>query len=108
MFIYLYKYKIEEGFFGRVVETLVVNKVRATSFWKNGSEIDLIHNDISIEVKYQEKINPEDYKPVLDFMKKFGKREGLIITKNDARELKFEEGIIKFIPAWKWLLENGI
>ena len=102
--IYLYKPKIEEGFFGRIVETLAVNKIKATSFWKNGNEIDIISDGIPIEVKYQEKINSEDYKPLLEFMRKFNKKRGLIISKNEEGEKKFEEGKIKLVPAWKWLL----
>ena len=102
--IYLYKSKFEEGFFGRIVETLAANKIKATSFWKNGNEIDIIHNGIPIEVKYQEKINSEDIKPVLEFMRKFKIKKGLIITKNEEGEKNFEEGKIKLVPAWKWFL----
>jgi len=103
--IYLYKPKIESDFFGRIIETLAVNKVKATSFWKNRHEIDIINNELPIEVKYQEKINSEDLKPVLEFMRKFNKKEGLIITKNEEKELKFKEGNIKLAPAWKWMLK---
>ena len=101
---YLYKPRIEEGFFGRMIETLAVNKIGAKSFWKNGDEIDIVHNDIPIEVKYQEKIGSEDLKPLRDFMKKFGQRKGILITKRDERVIKNEEGTIQLIPIWKWLL----
>lgn len=104
--IYLYKPKIEENFFGRVVETLVVNKLKAKSFWKDKGEVDIIQNDTPIEVKYQERVTPADYKPVLNFMKKFNKKKGIIITKSDEKELKFKEGEIKLIPVWKWLIEG--
>src|SRR3989344_4620356 len=103
--IYLYKPKIEEDFFGRMIETLVVNKLKASSFWKNRGEIDIVYDDIPIEVKYQEKINSEDFKTLKEFMKKFNKKEGMLLTKNEEKEIKFEEGIIKLIPFWKWLLE---
>ena len=93
---YLYKPKIEEEFFGRMIETLAVNKLKASSFWKNGGEIDIVYEDIPIEVKYQEKISSEDFKPIREFMKKFNKKE--------EKEVKFEEGTIKLIPFWKWLL----
>ena len=99
---YLYKLRIEEDFFGRMIESLAVNKLKALSFWKNRGEIDIIHNDIPIEVKYQEKINSEDFKSIREFMKKFNKKEGLMLTKKEEKELKFEEGIIKLIPVWKW------
>ncbi|MFH1210142.1 MAG: ATP-binding protein [archaeon] len=101
---YLYKPKIEEDFFGRMIETLAVNKLKASTFWKNSGEIDIIHEGLPIEVKYQENIKSEDLKIVKEFMKKFNKKEGLILTKNEEREIKLEEGIIKLIPFWKWLL----
>ena len=101
---FLYKSRIEEYFFGRMVETLVVNKLKATSFWKNSGEIDVIHKDTPIEVKYQERINLEDFKTIREFMRKFNKKESLMITKNEEKEIKFEEGVIKLIPVWKWLL----
>ncbi len=103
--IYLYKSNIEEGFFGRMIETLAVNKLKASSFWKNGGEIDIVYRDLPIEVKYQEKINSEDFKPIREFMRKFNKKEGLMLTKKEEKEIKFEEGTIKLIPFWKWLLE---
>jgi predicted AAA+ superfamily ATPase len=34
-------------------------------------------------------------------MKETGIREGLVITEDEERE----EGMIKFVPLWKWLLE---
>ncbi|MBU0963091.1 MAG: ATP-binding protein [Nanoarchaeota archaeon] len=103
---YLYKPKIEEDFFGRMIETLAVNKLKASSFWKNGGEIDIIYNGAPIEVKYQEKINSGEFKTIKEFMKKFNKKDGLILTKNEEKEIKFEEGVIKLIPVWKWLLKD--
>jgi len=103
---YLYKPKIEEDFFGRMIESLAVNTIKAKSFWKNGNEIDIIHEDMPIEVKYQEKINSEDFKPIREFMKKFNKKKGIMLTKKEEKEIKLEEGIIKLIPVWKWLLEK--
>ena len=104
--IYLYKTKIEESFYGRMVETFIINQLKATSFWRNGNEIDIIHNDFPIEIKYQENISTQDFKPILNFMKKFKVNQGTIITKKDEKELKFEEGKIKLIPAWKFILEE--
>jgi len=102
--IYLYKFKIEEDFFGRMVETLVVNNLKATNFWKNGNEIDIVYKDTPIEVKYQEKINNEYFKPLKSFMKKFKNKRAILITKKEERKINIEEGIINLIPVWKWLL----
>ena len=103
---YLYKPKIEEDFLGRMIETLAVNKLKASSFWKNGGEIDIVHEDMPIEIKYQEKINSEDFKTIREFMKKFKKKKGLMLTKKEEKEVKFEKDTIRLIPIWKWLLEN--
>ena len=105
--IYLYKPRIEEGFFGRMIETLVVNKLKAKSFWKNRGEVDIIYNNLPIEIKYQEQINPEDFKPIREFMRKFNKKKGLIITKKEEKEKKLEEGKIKLVPVWKWMLNSN-
>lgn len=103
--IHLYKTTVEEGFMGRIVETAMVNKIQAVSFWKNGNEIDMIHEDVPIEVKYQETIDSVDFKPLREFMRKFNRKKGMLITKHDEREITVPEGIIKLIPAWKLLLE---
>lgn len=103
--IYLYKSQQDDAFFGRVVETVVANKIKASLFWKNSYEIDFILDNIPIEVKYQENINSEDFKALKEFMRKFSVKEGVIITKKDERIMNFEEGEIKLIPAWKWLLK---
>ncbi len=104
--IYLYTPKIDELFFGKMIETAAVNKVGAVSFWKNGNEVDIVHDDIPVEVKYQEKINSEDFKSLREFMKKFSKKEGIMITKKEEKQVMFEEGTINLIPVWKWLLDK--
>src|SRR3989344_4527382 len=101
---YLYKPKIEEDFFGKMAETVVINNLKAVSFWKNGNEVDVVHDNMPIEVKYQEKIRFEDLKSITEFMKKFKVKKGILITKNEEKEIKVEEGTVKFIPLWKWLL----
>ncbi len=103
---YLYKSKIDESFFGRMVETIAVNKLRATSFWKNGNEVDIIYNGTPLEVKYQEKINTEDFKSIIQFMKKFNQKQGILVTKKEEKEIRLKEGTIKLIPAWKFLLKD--
>ena len=104
--ISLYNTNKEDSFVGRLVETLIINKLRASSFWRNGSEIDVIDHDVPIEVKYQEQINPQDWKPVVEFMQKFGSNKGILITKNEERKISVPEGTITLIPAWKFLLQE--
>lgn len=40
-----------------------------------------------------------------DKMKEFGLSEGWIITYNEQRTIDIEEGTVRVIPAWLWLLE---
>ncbi len=102
--IYLYKSQQDEMFTGKVAETVVANKIAASFFWKNGREIDFIHEETPIEVKYQEQITAEDWSIVQEFMRKWKKQKGIILTKNVEKEHVIEEGKISFIPLWKWLL----
>lgn len=104
---YLYRSDIDASFFGRMVETLIVNILKANSFWKNGGEIDIIYEDMPIEVKYQEQITLDDFKHLKEFMRRFNKKEGILITKEDEKEINFEEGKIKLIPAWKFVLDTS-
>ena len=102
--ISLYANTMDDRFFGRLVETLAINHLQATAFWTNSNEIDVVKDGIPIEIKYQNTINTEDYKPLKEFMKKFGKSEGIIVTKKEEGELKLDCGTIKLIPVCKWLL----
>ncbi len=103
---YLYKSNIDEDFYGKMIESLAVNHIKASSFWKNGGEIDIVYNHVPIEVKYQEQTTSKDLHSMKDFMKKFRIHFGIILTKNEEKELRTEEGTIKVIPVWKWLLEE--
>ncbi len=104
--IYLYTSNINSDFFGKMVETCIVNCLNATTFWKDNGEIDIIHKGIPIEVKYQEKINFGDFKNLREFMKKFNRHEGILVTKIDEKTIDFDEGSIKLIPVHKFLLEE--
>jgi uncharacterized protein len=103
--IKLYKPVINIDFLGKMVETLAINKLNASSFWKNGNEIDIVHENIPIEIKYQEQINSHDLKPLKEFMKKFNQKKAILISKNLEQTITVQEGVIQVIPAWKWFLE---
>lgn len=107
--IQLYKPSIDEQFFGRIVETAVVNALDASFFWKNSHEVDVVVSDIPVEVKYQETIVPSDLNGVREFMRKFKKTRGIVVTKKDERTVELEEGSIQLVPAWTFLLrKNGM
>ena len=76
----------------------------ASSFWKDGAEVDMVLDGAPVEVKYQETITRADLAGVEKFMKRFNQTRGLIITKKDAKTAPTSSGIIQFVPLWKWLL----
>jgi predicted AAA+ superfamily ATPase len=102
--IYLYKPNPDDSFSGKIVESAVVNGMGAKFFWKGRYEVDIVSNGIPIEIKYQESIGDNDFRQILEFMNKFGVKEGVMVTKNDERIVKHKGRSIKLVPAWKWLL----
>ncbi len=86
------------------------------NYWKNkqGSEVDFVireglKTNKIIQVCYDinnEKTKLREIKGIIACSKELKSKKGLIITK-DLEEEKIVESIkIKFIPLWKWLLEN--
>lgn len=99
-----YKPSVDDAFFGRMVENAIVNSLNAKLFWKNQNEVDVIWNETPIEVKYRSKIIMKDLSGLREFMKKFKKRKGILITKDEEKKIRLKEGTINCIPAWQFLL----
>ncbi|MEM0159952.1 MAG: ATP-binding protein [Candidatus Micrarchaeaceae archaeon] len=95
---------IEPNFFGKMVETAVVNKMDAKAFWKNKREVDIVYEGKPIEVKYQESIAEEDFAALAEFMKKFKVGQAIMVTKHDEAEADVGGGVVKLIPAHKFML----
>ena len=81
------------------------------SYWKNTYEVDLVAEEfgkepLPIEVKYQNEINPEDFKGLHSFFKHFEKvKYGIMVTKNTFETRKTKDGrIIQLVPLWLFLL----
>ena len=97
--------------YDKIMENVVCNSIDAKYYWrKNDKEIDFLIVDekkkiIPIEVKNKKEIAKNDMKNIKYFLKKYDIKEGIIIYNGKEDEINFE-GKIKFIPLWKWLLEN--
>lgn len=102
--IKIYKKEFGDEFLGKIIETLIVNHLDSTFFWTEKSEVDIVKDEIPIEIKYQNKIDDSDFKGLIDFMKKFDKKEGILISKNEEKEIFIKDKKIQIIPAWKFLL----
>ncbi|MBU2099759.1 ATP-binding protein [Candidatus Micrarchaeota archaeon] len=100
-----YKLVQDEGFFGRVVETAVINSSSSVFFWKNSYEVDLV-TDCPVEVKFKNKIISRDFAGIKACMKKFSFKKAIILTKDTEEQHKLKEGIVSLIPVWKFLLEE--
>lgn len=102
---FAFKPSAGEEFFGRLVETAVVNCLAAKHFWKSSHEVDAVVEGAPLEVKYASTPASSDLAGCLEFMRKFKARKGLVATKDEEKTLKKREGTIEFKPAWKLLLE---
>lgn len=97
---------------GFLVEAAIAGDFEKTSFWRTPQkdEVDIILKEkgivLPIEVKYQHNITNSDAASVLKFCKKFGVRNGLMVTKELMDMRKIGDVEILFIPAWLFLLIN--
>jgi uncharacterized protein len=93
--------------YGVLAETYVFNYLKNIKkydlfyFNERGKEVDFLIPDkkIAIEVKYQEKIHPEDYKNLRLVMEKKKYSFGYVFTKNLSEKKLFPEGKIYFVPV---------
>ena len=90
-----------------LVECFVRSYLDAEFYWrKNGKEVDFVFNSIPVEIKYKEKIEKEDLKNLLEFMKIFRQSKGYIISKDEFKEIRIDNKKIKIIPAWYFALQG--
>ncbi len=100
-----FKSLIDDDFMGKMVETAVVNNLQPDAFWKNSHEVDIVLEGNPIEVKYQNMIISKDMEGLREFMRKFSAKEGVLLTKNEEKNVSVGEGQIHIIPVWKFLSE---
>jgi hypothetical protein len=99
---------VDEMLFGKMVENAVINALNARFFWRNRHKVDAVVNGVPIEVKYQRKILPADLKGVREFMRKFAVKNGIIVTKDEARRINLAEGRVRLIPAEDFLISPPV
>ncbi|ODS36416.1 MAG: hypothetical protein A7316_02725 [Candidatus Altiarchaeales archaeon WOR_SM1_86-2] len=89
----------------QLAENAVAEHIGAKFFWRKYHEIDFLHNDIPIEVKYGDSIDMGDIKGALDASKNINAKELVIVTK-DTEKMEIADGLkINYIPLWKFLLK---
>jgi hypothetical protein len=96
---------------GKVVENLIQFVSQSEHFWReSGKETDFVLSKdnlvLPIESKYSKHIRMRDIKRLIKFMDQFDVGTGLVITEDYEAE-KIDNGkIIRFVPLWKWILNN--
>ena len=93
----------ESEFFGRVLESYVVNALDANLYFKkNRKEVDAIleKNGKFLPVEVKESVKSEDIKNFAKTMDFLGLNEGLMVTLEEFDEKVIEGKRIKIIPAW--------
>ena len=82
-------------------------------FYHRGVEVDFYVLDIQLAVQVSYSIlDPETRKREITALFKMAAhievKDMIIITKDEEEIITSEQGNIRVIPVWKWLLENGI
>jgi len=96
---------------GKIIENLIQFTSKSTHFWREKSkEVDFIKiknkKIIPVESKYSKEVRMKDLRGLIKFMEKFKINEGKVITEDYEKVEKINNKKIKFIPLWKWLLED--
>lgn len=97
--------------YGKIIETLVLQNSNFRFFYrKNGKEVDFIDIKpiLPVEVKSGSRIDKNTKINMLDFMRKFDVKKGIVITRDKQGDEKAEwfgaKGKISYVPLLKWLL----
>ena len=107
---------------GRLLENLVFMELRRQGvmieYYRStrGFEVDFIitlpegrHCLIQVALAIQEKNTYErEVRALRAAMSETAIGEGTLVTLNDEANLKTPEGVIQVVPAWFWLLQDGL
>ena len=90
----------------KVFENVIVNQLHAEYFWRDPykNEVDIIlpnKKPIPVEIKY----GGIKTKSIRRFMEKFHVDRGYIISLNQEKNLELQEGKIRVVPVYKFLLK---
>lgn len=82
-------------------------------FYKDKKECDFVivmGNKVKTLIQVTEQLNQQNEKReiegILEPMKKFNLKKGIILTKDQESKRKINGRIIKIMPVWKWLLSD--
>ena len=113
--------------FGRLAETLVFQELKRRQlsnpafeifYWKDekNREVDFVLKE-ALEVNGLAQVcwdagdgltREREIKSLLKAMADFKLKEALVITEEEEAEEKRANAVIRFVPLWKWLLNDGL
>lgn len=86
-----------------LVENTVQNHLNANHFYRRRHEIDFLHENTPVEVKYS---NKPEIKGALAAAKEIKAKKLSVVTK-DTEKTETRDGVkVKYTPLWKFLLED--
>ncbi len=97
---------------GKLAENTVFiefkRKGKDVYYWNDSGEVDFVVKEkdeslTAVNVSYSDEIHEREIDALLSFKKKFNKTKELILLTKDLE--KKEKGI-KFVPLWRWLLNE--
>jgi hypothetical protein len=85
-----------------LAENLVATHLGAKFFWRKYYEVDFLHDNVPVEVKYRE--SPEDIDGALEAAKKLNSNRLVVVTKDLEKKERRGQINVSFTPLWKFLL----
>lgn len=103
---------------GKLLENLVFIELKRRKkevyFNKNKHECDFLiktKNKVTETIQVTKELNEDNYTRettgLIEAMKKFKLKNGIILTLEQSEEKKIDGKQVKIIPIWKWLLEKN-
>lgn len=99
----------ENPLMGHLAETEIVNRLKEkhpqVCFWnQRGREVDMIvplgKDLIPVEIKYKNRIQKDDLKPIRNFLSQKNFSYGVVFTKNDLYQETVKGKSLCLIPVW--------
>jgi predicted AAA+ superfamily ATPase len=96
----------EQDFFGKVLETFVVNEIGAKYYYRKNGEVDVIwqKGEKIIPVEIKSAVRNDDIKAFQKTMDKLNLKEGIIVTTEQFEKIKTGNKKISLIPAWAFVI----
>jgi len=96
----------EQDFSGKVMETFVINDLDAKYYYRKNGEVDIIYlvNNLPLPLEVKSEPNDEDIRKFRKTIDKLDCKRGILITKQQFKEIELQGKKILIIPAWAFAI----